>query len=278
LAKKDKDSRLKNIDSLRENLMGKLNTADGWNERYHDGEKTCQQIVASGTFCHTVSGNRQFYRAKQRSIDRFMSLRGASFGQARVLDAAGGTGTFVDYFLLKQVRQLVVCDFSKAAVESVNKKWHHEPRVHAVTFDLTSPASLPFEKDFDYCFIMEAIFLIMPELAFKQALTNLSNSISPCGILVISDLFPSCRAESEYIVRRTKEEFEVALTDLGFNHFEYFPQTYLFNRHLFGPFQKPIEQCNPLLYWLDTFALSLGLKPPKGCDSDIKYLVAQRKS
>ncbi|NJK81325.1 MAG: hypothetical protein HC914_16130, partial [Chloroflexaceae bacterium] len=74
-------------------------TREGWDQRYtqHSGMK------AAGTFVHTDNGNRQFYRTKCDALDRVIKATGTTLQHKVVLDAAGGTGRYVPYFLKRGV-------------------------------------------------------------------------------------------------------------------------------------------------------------------------------
>jgi 2-polyprenyl-3-methyl-5-hydroxy-6-metoxy-1,4-benzoquinol methylase len=253
--------------------LSELNTPIGWDNRYN---KDGTSASASGTYEHSDAGNRQFYKVKKRAINGILTSSGSTFRGKRILDAAGGTGYFIDYFLKRDASHVSLYDFSRTAIDIVSSKWKHNGKVTAYNINLACHEGFP-EQDFDFCFVMEAIFLLESDDDFFQAMINIANCVSSNGTIIISDIFPEKRIKNNaYVTRRSKLEFEGTLKSLGFNKFEYYPQTYLFNRRIFGPFQKLLESSGSLLYWLDRIALCFGMRPAKESASDIKYLVAQR--
>ena len=251
--------------------MDELNTSRGWDDRYQN-----KGFRASGTYQHSDAGNRQFYMVKERAIDSIITSIGSTFKGARILDAAGGTGYFIDFFLNRNADYVSLYDFSETAINMVSNKWKINQHVHASRVNLACPDGFP-EHDFDLCFVMEAIFLLESDGDFFQAINNISNCISSEGTIIISDMFPENRKKiNAYVTHRSKLEFEESLKFRGFNSFAYFPQTFLFNRLVFGFFQRFLEELGPLLYWLDSFLLNLGMRPTSESASDMKYLVAKK--
>jgi 2-polyprenyl-3-methyl-5-hydroxy-6-metoxy-1,4-benzoquinol methylase len=244
------------------------NTSTGWDDRYskHGAD-------GAGTFVHTLQGNMLFYRSKCKAIDRCVRISNNSLENSFILDAAGGTGKFIEYFLSKNCKKLMVSDFSVVAVKSINEKYT-DNRLNTSVFDLTSKAS-PWEGVFDFVFVMEAIFLLKTDSDLAKAMENLSRALKPGGVMIFSDLFPEEEIKiGNYVTYRPLSLYnhlfqKNKLTSLGF-----VPQTFIFNRNSFGRFQSIIEKTSSFLYYLDQLILSLGITRKR---NNIKYAVLKKE-
>jgi SAM-dependent methyltransferase len=253
---------------------GTYTTKEGWDERYtsHSGLK------AAGTFVHTDSGNEQFYRTKFDAIDRVMKLIGTTMRDSAVLDAAGGTGKYVDYFLSRKVAHLTVADFSQKALDIAQERYGGDARITTMFLDLKSTEQT-WQQQYDFAFVLEAIHLLPTDDDVAQTLHNLHDALKVGGHVVISDVYPTRTIpQNEYIVRRSKATFEQLMKQAGFSVIGYVPQSLLFERQVFRRFQPIIEQTGSLFYWLNRIGMALGLRPPKDSTSDVKYLVGRREA
>jgi SAM-dependent methyltransferase len=245
-----------------------LNTSKGWDKRYNDNSF----LIAGGTFTHSIEGNVLFYKTKFKAIDRCVNKIHSTLNNAVILDAAGGAGNFTEYFLNKQCKKLVVSDFSKIGLERINEKYKGDDRVSTQLFDLTNK-DCPWKEEFDFIFVMEAIFLLPDEEAFGQAIKNLSFALKKGGYLIISDLYPKQTIKiNAYVTYRSEDIYDTCLKKNNLGELATVRQTVLFNRRLFGAYQAKIERKGNLLYLLDQIALKMGLHSPK--DQDIKYLIS----
>jgi 2-polyprenyl-3-methyl-5-hydroxy-6-metoxy-1,4-benzoquinol methylase len=252
---------------------GIYTTKEGWDERY----TSHSALKAAGTFVHTDSGNMQFYRTKFDAIDRVMKLIGTTMRDSAVLDAAGGTGKYVEYFLSRGVAHLTVADFSQKALDVAQEYYGNDERITTMFLDLKSTEQV-WQREYDFAFVLEAIHLLPTDEDVAQAIHNLRNALKVGGHVVISDIYPTeTIPQNEYIVRRSKATFEQLMRDAGFAIVGYVPQSLLFERQVFRRFQPMIEQTGSLFYWLNRFGMALGLRPPKDSTSDVKYLVGRRE-
>jgi 2-polyprenyl-3-methyl-5-hydroxy-6-metoxy-1,4-benzoquinol methylase len=242
-----------------------------WDRRYARGGRR-----GPGTLAHTDAGNAQFYRAKYDAIDRCLRAVGTSLENRRVLDAAGGTGEFVPYFLARGCSSVTISDYSEVAVDIVQRRWAKEQRVDAYVADLTRCSPYLTSVPYDFVFVQEAIFLIPGDEDWTDAVANLCSYVKFGGYLIISDVFPPQREmASAYVVRRSRREFEDHLSRASFSVLAYVRQSVLFNRRLVGRAQVVIEHLGSLYYWLDRLAARLGCAPPPHLD--IQYLVARKE-
>lgn len=244
---------------------------NAWDNRY--------QLIgpeAAGTFDHTKTGNIQFYRAKCDALDRCISAIGTSFQGKKVLDAAGGSGQFIPYYISRGCDCITITDYSEVALQFVRKKWQKNPNVTAIFMDLTEHSPEIEKTSYDFILVQEAIFLLPDYDALDKAIANLSTYLAPGGYLILSDLFPEEEIiASPYVTYRSRSAFEKLLTKSGLNTITYIPQTAIFNRSVFGPLQRVVEQFGSLYYWLDRLAQKYGVRCPP--HKDIKYLIAHKK-
>lgn len=248
-------------------------TRQGWDERY----SSKKGLGAPGTFTHSNRGNRQFYRVKFHALDRTMAAVGDTWTGKRVLDVAGGSGQFVDYYLSRDAAHVTVADFTQVALDAVNRNYQGNERVSTQLFDMKDP-DVVCPGQYDVVLVMEAIFLLPTNDDAKQAIANMASALKQGGYLIVSDVFPARTIqENQYVVRRSKAFFEEQFLRHGLSTLSYVPQTYMFNRHLFNrKLQHFFEAADPVLYWMDRLALKLGLRPEAGSPADIKYVVAKK--
>lgn len=247
-------------------------TGKGWDDRYKKfGES------GAGTFVHSEKGNSLFYRSKFCRIDRCLERINSSLKGSSVLDAAGGSGKFIDFFLSRGCSFLLVTDFSQVALDKINEKYKDESVVKTQFFDLKSKGVL-WNEQFDFIFVMEAIFLLETDEELAQALRNFAIALKPGGYLIISDLFPEDAPASigSYVKYRMKGFYSEILSRNDLILVDFVPQTFVFNRNLFGRFQGLVEKMGSFLFWLDQLALNLGLVAP--LNASVKYMIARKKS
>jgi 2-polyprenyl-3-methyl-5-hydroxy-6-metoxy-1,4-benzoquinol methylase len=246
------------------------NTDKGWDKRYEKhGE------AGAGTFVHSEKGNEQFYRTKFKAIDRCLKKINRSLQNASILDAAGGLGKFIDYFLKKGCHDILVTDFSQVALDKINLKYKNNPKISTQFFDLKSPQSLWTEK-FDFIFVMEAIFLLESDEQLHQAFKNFSAALKSGGYIIISDLFPEGNMvkKGDYVIHRTKAHYLDVVKKNNLTVVDFVPQTVMFNRNFFSPIKRLLEQTGPLIYWLDQTAITLGFQAPS--KNNVKYIIISK--
>jgi len=268
----DAESNFKVDHSAPSTLALDLTDKSGWDRRYSKGG-----LRPPGTMTHTNAGNAQYYRVKFDALDRCLRTIKATLKGTRVLDAAGGTGQFVSYFLERQCRSVVIADYSEVALMAIQQRWRDEARVETCLADLTLFSEALLAAPFDFIFVQEAIFLIRDDDAWARALDHLSRYLLPGGHLIISDVFPSEReVTNSYVIRRSRGEFERILSRNSLDTLEYVRQSVLFNRQIFGRLQPIVERLGPTLYWMDRVARIIGLASPRDCNT--QYLIAGKRN
>jgi len=148
------------------------NTSSGWNERYLSN----RGLAVPGTFTHSENGNRQFYKVKFRAIDRCLKLINEDLSGKTIIDVAGGSGQFVDFFLRKEVGAVMVTDFSEMALREVSQRYKDVKNVSTTLFDMKD-ADRTWHDQYDFAFVMEAVFLLVSDNDFARAIRNLSTAL-----------------------------------------------------------------------------------------------------
>lgn len=249
-------------------------TQKDWDGRYLSN----RGLGVPGTFTHSDKGNRYFYRSKFKALDRCLKAINVHLCGKTVLDAAGGSGQFIDYFLKRGASHILVADFAQKALDIVNQHHKKEPRVSTLLFDLKDK-NQHWGNRYDFVFAMEVIFLLKKNVDLAQAIKNLASALKVGGYLIISDVFPpQTIQENTYVVRRSKAHFECLLAQNELSVIRYIPQTFVFNRHIFGRFQHIVEKiAGPFLYWFDQIAIELSWRPPADSLADVRYLIAKKQ-
>lgn len=250
-----------------------LNTEHGWDSRYAN----LQGLGVPGTLLHSEAGNRAFYRVKRRGLDRCLRRIGEQWKGRAVLDAAGGTGQFVDHYVAGGAAHVCVADFSAEALSAVERRFRDDPRVAVRHADM-SAEGLSWDREYDLVFVLEAIFLLERDERFDRALGNLAAAVRPGGHLIVSDRFPPARTVTRaYVVRRSMREFEDGLSANGLEVVDLVPQTFFFDRRLFGRFQNAVERhAGTALASLDALATRLLRPRLVGHPDRTKYLIARK--
>ena len=239
---------------------------EAWNERY-------REKWGAGTRTHTVRGNIQFYRAKCDALRRCLKAIGQDLAGKDVLDAAGGSGVFIDFFLKEGVRTITLTDFSEVAVRRVRDDYGNNDHVHAYVADIRVPLEEGPDQ-YDFIFVMEAMFLLPRQEDLHKAILSLTAKLKIGGYIIISGLFGDQEVIMDYRCYWPRWAYEKFLAEAGVKIVSYAPQTVLFNRRIFGLAQPIVENVGPLYYWLDRGAQALGLGPAKNLD--VKYLIGTR--
>src|SRR6516164_9025386 len=161
-------------------------TREYWDARY-----ATFRPEASGTFTHSSAANTWFYRAKKKRILELSRQCHISLKGLRVLDAACGSGEFVDFFVREGAEYVLGLDFSPVAISICKKRFSTVRECHFGCLDLSKEIPVDLIEAFDLVCCFEAIFLLPSETDFQQGLRNLCAALRPGGHLIISDTLPS---------------------------------------------------------------------------------------
>lgn len=134
----------------------------------------------------------------------------------RVLDVGSGSGRWVRFFLERYKPTLLMgVDFSEASV-ALLKRWH-ESDTTPLEFrqaDITKPG-LDLGGAFDLINVANVLFHIPEPDLFNAALGNLARLVAPAGHIVTTEYLPRCTMRTEWMMVRSRYEFEAAARAAG---------------------------------------------------------------
>ncbi len=134
----------------------------------------------------------------------------------RVLDVGSGSGRRVRFFLDRyRPRELVGIDYSQSSVD-ILKKWHRSEatRLEFRQADITKPG-LDLGGTFDLVNVANVLFHIPEPGLFAQAMANLAGLVASDGFIVTTEYLPRCTMRTEWMLVRSRYEFEAAAGSAG---------------------------------------------------------------
>jgi SAM-dependent methyltransferase len=250
-------------------------------QEYWDARHATSRPEASGTLRHSSAANEWFYRAKKQRIVEILEQSNISLKGLRVLDAACGSGEFIELFLRKGAEYLLGLDFSIVAISACNKRFSTASECHFSCFDLTKEFPIEIGADFDLVCCLEAIFLLKSETDFKVGLRNICSAVKPGGYVLISDHFPAI-SENRHdglVVYHSRSLYNEILAESRMVEIGIYPQTSVFNGSILPRiFQSYVELHLPWsLYVIDRLLLYLKLSAIPAA-SKMYYLLARKES
>jgi SAM-dependent methyltransferase len=142
-------------------------------------------------------------------------IRDMALDPSSVLDVGSGSGRWVRFFLERiRPRRLVGCDYAASSVELL-KKWHGDQAgVEFRRADITDPA-LDLGAMFSLINIANVLFHIPEQDRFAGALKNLARLLAPGGRVVTTEYLPRTSMRTEWMLVRSRYEFEAAARTAG---------------------------------------------------------------
>ncbi len=132
----------------------------------------------------------------------------------RVLDVGSGAGRWIRFLLQRwQPARLVGIDYTEASVELL-RKWHGSGPVEFQLADITR-SGLDLGGTFDLVNVANVLFHIPEPDLFTQAMTNLASLIDADGAIVTTEYLPRCTMRTEWMMVRSRYEFEAACAAAG---------------------------------------------------------------
>lgn len=140
----------------------------------------------------------------------------------RMLDVGSGAGRWVGFFLSRFApAQFVGMDYTLASVELLQRWWADAGKSHAgstqvdfVHASITDP-SLDLKGQFDLINIANVLFHIPEHELFMNALKNLAKHLAPGGRIVTTEYLPRTSMRTEWMMVRSRYEFEAAAASVG---------------------------------------------------------------
>jgi SAM-dependent methyltransferase len=134
----------------------------------------------------------------------------------RVLDVGSGSGRWIRFFLERWRPALLMgIDYTAASVELL-RKWHGatDTPVEFRLADITHEG-LDLGGTFDLVNVANVLFHIPEPELFTHALTNLASLIDRQGSIVTTEYLPRCTMRTEWMMVRSRYEFESACAAAG---------------------------------------------------------------
>ncbi len=132
----------------------------------------------------------------------------------RVLDVGSGSGRWIRFFLERyRPRALTGIDYSEASVELL-ETWHSQSRAQFRLADITDP-QLDLEGEFDLINVANVLFHIPEPDLFAAALRNLARLVASTGFIVTTEYLPRCTMRTEWMMVRSRYEFEAVARAAG---------------------------------------------------------------
>ena len=133
-----------------------------------------------------------------------------------VLDVGSGSGRWVRFFLERyRPRLLAGIDFSASSIELL-QRWHHSEAT-SLEFrvaDITAP-DLDLAATYDLVNVANVLFHIPEPELFRRAMENLARLVAPDGFIVATEFLPRCTMRTEWMLVRSRYEFEAAAEAAG---------------------------------------------------------------
>ena len=253
---------------------GRRSTREYWDTRH-----ATSRPEASGTLTHSSAANGWFYRAKKKRILEIFRRSQIPLKGLRVLDAACGSGEFVDCFLREGAEFILGLDFSPIAISSCRKRFSDAPQCHFSCFDLSGELPTETIESFDLVSCFEAIYLLPSAEDFENGLCNLCTALKPGGHLLISDHFPlTSKMRHDDLIHRSHNLYKKIFDECRLREIGVYLQTAVFNHPILPlRFQSYVEIYLPWsLYLLDRLLLHLG-QPAIPPAHRYYYLIAQKE-
>ena len=136
----------------------------------------------------------------------------------RVLDVGSGAGRWIRFLSQQwQPARLVGIDYTEASVELL-RKWHGQNGdqwpVEFRLADITRPG-IDLGGTFDVVNVANVLFHIPEPDLFAQAMANLASLIDADGAIVTTEYLPRCTMRTEWMMVRSRYEFEAACAAAG---------------------------------------------------------------
>jgi SAM-dependent methyltransferase len=160
--------------------------------------------------------NEKLYKARVRALERGLNyLNRPIDANTSVMEIGCGTGFFTGYCANRGVTTYTGVDITAVSVQNLSRIFPHFNFIQAdITQDTFSvPAS------FDIVLIADVLYHIVDDTGFERALYNISQTLKPGGLLIISDVFPSSTVQIAPHVRlRSFATYQQILGRHGISH------------------------------------------------------------
>lgn len=176
------------------------------------------ELAAGGDRGLSEGENFELYTVRLARLFEILRAHLAAERPWELLDAGCGRGVFTDG-LARAGHDVLGVDFSETAISYARA--HHRGRYALSALeDIDVPA-----KDAVVC--IDVLFHVLDDAIWERALARMTGAVRARGLFVFADAMRAERFQlGDYIVHRSREEYEAALGRLGFRVLEIVPYAF----------------------------------------------------
>ena len=191
-----------------------------WDERH----KRRDSLRSGGDIGLDQAGNETFYSQRLGLLLRQIGSRTAPVGPRTLLDAGCGKGWFS--------REFARCGFTVTGIDA-SPAGIEEARSlgGGPTYEVSLLGDFAPPYLYDVVCVIDVLFHLTDDADWAASVTNLASAVKWGGALVIADEDqPVRRPAGDYIVHRTRAEYEALLEPAGYVHEQFDPYLFRHNR------------------------------------------------
>jgi len=159
--------------------------------------------------------NEWLYRIRARGFLRVLRDLGVTDAQPRVLDVGCGTGFYLRLYSKLGLRGISGLDIASSALDRLRVELPGIDLHHA---DISAPLNGLGAQSYDLISAMDVLFHLVDDMAYRQALHNIHELLSPGGYFLFTENLLSCgeRRHEDYWRARGRGDIEAMLLETGF--------------------------------------------------------------
>jgi len=163
--------------------------------------------------------------------ETMISDLGIQVNGGRVLDVGCGSGRWIRFFADRFAPELLMgIDYAASSIDLL-QRWKSEASRSEMTFRVANitDADVGIEGDFDLVNVGNVLFHVPEQNLFSQAMYNLASLIHPGGRIVTTEYLPRCSMRTEWMLVRSRYEFESAVASVGLKIVDVRPLSFFSN-------------------------------------------------
>jgi len=176
-------------------------------------------LTGAGYAALGLRHNVRMYHARMRALERALAVANYSLRGARVLEVGCGTGFYTHHCSQQGVSSYVGVDIAAISVETLRRRY---PQFTFLRADVTDE-TVGLKAVFDIVLVADVVFHIVDDERFRVAMQNICRCVGPNGLLILSDVFPSCTVQiAPHCRHRSFHEYKeiIALHGMCIGHIE----------------------------------------------------------
>jgi len=149
----------------------------------------------------------------------------------RVLDVGCGSGRWIRFFADRFSPELLMgIDYAASSIELL-ERWKDQASRAEMTFRVANitDADVGIEGDFDLINVGNVLFHVPEQNLFSQAMYNLAKLVRSGGRIVTTEYLPRCTMRTEWMLVRSRYEFESAAASVGLKIVDVRPLSFFSN-------------------------------------------------